>query len=266
MTPLSSREQFSAGALALLFHIVLFVALVFSVSWRQTPNLPAVTELWTSLPAPRSLPPARVEPKPVPPPPKPEPLPEAAKADIAVQQAKKKPEPPKPEPEPVVKPKPKPEPKPEPKKVEPKKVEPDKKQIEREAQKKALDKALAEQMDSELAQETARIDQLRQQRQAAAARDKLIADYQERIRQKIRGYIRLPRNLTGNPEAVFQVFLLPNGEVQQVVLARTSGQPAYDQEVERAILKASPLPMPPDPAAAASFRNGLMLKFRPKEG
>lgn len=253
MTPLSPREQFSAGALALLFHVVLLLALVFSVSWRQTPNLPAVAELWSSLPAPQ----ARVEAKPVPPPPRPEALPEPVKADIAVQQAKKKLEPPKPEPEPIKKPEPKPE---------PKKVEPDKRQIEREAQKKALDKVLAEQMDSELAQEAAQLNQMRQQQLASAGRDKLIADYQDRIRQKIRGYLRLPHNLTGNPEAVFQVFLLPNGEVQRVVLARTSGQPAYDREVERAILKASPLPMPPDPAAAASFRNGLMLKFRPKEG
>lgn len=259
MTPLSPREQLSAGALALLFHVVLFLALVFSVSWRQTPNLPAVAELWASLPEPRAVPPARVEAKLVPPPPKPEAPPEPVKADIAVQQAKKKPEPPKPEPKPE--PAKKPEAKPE-----PKKAEPDKRQIEREAQKKAVDKALTEQADSELAQEAAQLNQMRQQQQTAAARDKLIADYQDRIRQKIRGYLRLPHNLTGNPEAVFQVFLLPDGEVQRVVLARTSGQPAYDQEVERAIIKASPLPMPPDPAAAASFRNGLMLKFRPKEG
>lgn len=258
MTPLSSREQFSAGALALLFHVVLFMALVFSVSWRQLPSLPAQAELWTSLPAPKvqPKPPAQVEP-----PPKPTPEPEPAKADIALQ-PKKKPEPPKPQPkpEPV-----KPEPKPEPKKPEPK-PEPDKKQLEREAQRKALEKALADQADSELAQEAAQLDKLRQQQQSTAGRDKMIADYQERIRQKIRGYIRLPGNLTGNPEAVFQVFLLPNGEVQRVVLTRSSGQPAYDQEVERAILKASPLPMPPDAAVAAGFRSGLVLKFRPKDG
>jgi colicin import membrane protein len=75
--------------------------------------------------------------------------------------------------------------------------------------------------------------------------------------------VRLPHRLTGNPEAVFQVTLLPNGEVVRVTLVKSSGQPAYDSEVERAILKASPLPLPPEKDAAAVFRDGLTLKFRP---
>lgn len=269
MSPLTARQQWSAGALALLFHAAFFLALVFSVSWRQTPSLPVMAELWTSLPAPRPAP--QAEAKPLPPPPKPapakpEPKPEPTKAEIALkakEEAKRR-------------------------EAEQQRIEQEKQRLKLEQEKKlaaerkqkedaarkkaleerkrALDQALAEQTDSELAQEAAQLNQMRQQQQASAARNKLIADYQERIRQKIRGYIRLPRNLTGNPEAVFRVELLPNGEVQRAVLVRQSGQPAYDQEVERAILKASPLPMPPDPAAAASFRSGLTLKFRPQEG
>jgi colicin import membrane protein len=46
---------------------------------------------------------------------------------------------------------------------------------------------------------------------------------------------------------------------------KSSGQPAYDSEVERAILKASPLPLPGEKEAAAVFREGLTLKFRPLE-
>lgn len=255
MTPLSSREQFSAGALALLFHMVLFMALVFSVSWRQLPELPAQVELWASLPAPKPVPkppepPVKIEPKPAP-------EPEPPKADIALQ--KKKPEPKKPEPKPEPK---KPEPKPE-----PKKPEPDKKLLEREAQRKALEKTLAEQADSELAQEAAQLDKMRQQQAASASRNKLIDDYRAKIIQKVRGYLRLPPNITGNPEAIFRVDLLPNGEVIGTpVLVKSSGHALYDREVERAIIKASPLPLPPDRDAAAAFRNGLTLKFRPKEG
>ncbi|MCU0934314.1 MAG: hypothetical protein MUE86_07760 [Thiobacillaceae bacterium] len=33
--------------------------------------------------------------------------------------------------------------------------------------------------------------------------------------------------------------------------------------MERAILKASPLPLPPEREAAQVFREGLILKFRP---
>lgn len=276
MSPLTSRQQWSAGALALLFHAVFFLALVFSVSWRQTPSLPVMAELWTSLPAP----PVQAEPRPLPPPPKP------AEVNPEPSQAKPEPSPVKPEPSKADALKAKEAAKQreaelqrieqEKKRLkleQEKKLEAERKQKEEAARKKAmeerkraLDKALAEQMDSELAQEAAQLNQMRQQQQVSAARNKLIADYQERIRQKIRSYIRLPRNLTGNPEAVFRVELLPNGEVQRAVLVRQSGQPAYDQEVERAILKASPLPMPPDAAAAASFRSGLTLKFRPQEG
>ncbi len=265
MSPLTARQQWSAGALALLFHAVFFLALVFSVSWRQLPEQPVLAELWSSLPMP---PPAPVETKPEPPPPAPaEVKPEPSQADIALkarEEARRR--------------------EAERQRLEQekerlrleqeKKREAERRQKEEaarkqalEARKRALEKALAEQLDSELAQEDARLNQLRQQQQAAAARDKQIAEYQERIRQKIRGYIRLPANLTGNPEAVFRVDLLPNGELKGApVLVRKSGNALYDQAVERAIIAASPLPMPPDPAAAASFRSGLTLKFRPQEG
>jgi colicin import membrane protein len=49
-----------------------------------------------------------------------------------------------------------------------------------------------------------------------------------------------------------------------VKLRRSSGNSAYDDAVQRAILRASPLPLPPDPAMFNMFRE-LNLKIRPKE-
>jgi colicin import membrane protein len=49
-----------------------------------------------------------------------------------------------------------------------------------------------------------------------------------------------------------------------VNLRRTSGNTAYDNAVERAILRAQPLPVPPDPTMFREFRE-LNLKFRPQE-
>jgi colicin import membrane protein len=60
------------------------------------------------------------------------------------------------------------------------------------------------------------------------------------------------------------VVLLPGGEVLGAKTRKASGQSAWDNAVERAILKAQPLPLPPDPAAFKDFRE-LNLKFRPKE-
>ena len=59
--------------------------------------------------------------------------------------------------------------------------------------------------------------------QAAAAQAKLIADYKERIKAKIQRLITLPQNIQGNPEAEFDVVLLPDGNPLQVKLKRTSG-------------------------------------------
>jgi colicin import membrane protein len=47
-------------------------------------------------------------------------------------------------------------------------------------------------------------------------------------------------------------------------LVKSSGVAAYDNAVERAILKAQPLPVPSEPASFARFRN-LHLKFRPND-
>lgn len=92
---------------------------------------------------------------------------------------------------------------------------------------------------------------------AAAKAD---ADYASRIEAKIRGNIVMPPDVPGNPEAVFQVVQLPTGEVIDVQLAKSSGFRPYDEAVERAILKSSPLPKPDRPQ---SFSRSLTLRFRP---
>ena len=79
---------------------------------------------------------------------------------------------------------------------------------------------------------------------------------------KIRSNIVLPPDLAGNPQAEFDVALLPTGEVLSVKLARSSGNRALDDAWERAILKSSPLPRPSKPEI---FVRDLRLKFRPSE-
>lgn len=133
-------------------------------------------------------------------------------------------------------------------------------------QRRQVEQELARQAESELAAEEASLQRQREVLDANASRQaRELSEAQDRIRTRIRSYLRVPPNLAGNPEAMFRVTLLPNGEVLQAVLLRSSGQASYDREVERAILKASPLPLPKDRAAAAAFRDGLVLKFRPRE-
>jgi colicin import membrane protein len=133
------------------------------------------------------------------------------------------------------------------------------KRLAQEKARKDMEAQLAADMASDLAAETRAISQ----QQAAMARMKVVQDYKLRIQAKIKGVMINPPGLTGHPEAVFTVELLPNGEVVRATRTRSSGQAAYDKAVETAILKASPFPLPADKAAAAAFRDGLEIRFRP---
>ncbi|TMH88280.1 MAG: TonB C-terminal domain-containing protein [Betaproteobacteria bacterium] len=202
------------------------------VRWQSHPPETVVVELWEAPPAP-----APVEEAPKPPPPKlePEPVP-VQKPDIAVK---------------APKPKPKPEPKPAPKKD----VDFKKRLNEEVAQEqRAIDEQLREAQRREAA--------ARQQAIAAAARDRALATWVDKIRAKIRGNIRLPGDMSGNPEAIFDVTQLPTGEVISIRLRKSSGYKGYDDAVERAILKSSPLPKPDQ---LNLFERQLELRFRPQD-
>jgi colicin import membrane protein len=230
-----------AIALALAVHVVLAVVLTIGVRWQsRAPDIVQV-ELWQP-------PPPAPQPVVEAPPPKPVPAPAAKpeprieKPDIALK-----------EPKPKAERKPKPEPKPKPAA----KPKPDEAQA-----KRLLAEALQrEQQQLAAAQEQQRIkEQLA--RDAAAARSRALATWTDKIRAKIRGFIVLPPDLKGNPEALFLVTQLPTGEVLQVQLVISSGNTAYDDAVYRAILKSSPLPKPDTPGL---FERELKLTFRPRD-
>ena len=265
----------------ILVHVGLLAFLFFGVQWKRSQPDVVEVELWSSRPtqavqalAPPPPPPqTKPEPQPEPKPvvkPEPKPLPPPPqKPDIAIKEEKKppKPEPKKPEPEPKKPEPPKPEPKkPEPPKPEPKKPEPPRPEAKPEP--KAPD--FSEMLKREAAERSPRPNNSQQLAKAAAAEaeqraaagKKGLQDYAAKIRQKVKGNISLPPNIQGNPEAIFEVNQLPTGEVLEVKLKRSSGNPSLDAAIERAILKSSPLPKPDDPAL---FRRDLEIKYKPFE-
>ena len=275
------REKTISRALAAGMHAAFVLLLVFGVSWQKRLSEPtAVVDLWSSLPpvkedAPLPPPPPpkpiiKEEPKPVPQPaPKPTPKAEVKpvpKADIAVKEKLAK--------ERKLKEQQELEQKKE-RELERRKQEEAKKlkaeqQAEakkKEEEKRKLEKEkLARETDAKrlAAEKQAIADKLAKEQ--AAAQQRIYDEYVRQISNKIKRYIVEPPNLQGNPQVVFEVRLLPGGEVLEpsLRLKSSSGNPAYDQAVERAILKASPLPLPPDPALFSMFRE-LNLRIRPKE-
>jgi colicin import membrane protein len=248
----TSRERVISGAFASTMHLLFIALLVFGVNWQKKVEPQVnVVDLWS--------PPSPAETKAVaPPPPAPEP------------------------PKPVVKPEPKVEPTPPKPVAKPEAAKPDialkeKEKIEKERRvaeekqkaekKREVEAAAAQKSQQAEAQRLAKEQAEAQQAmaaQAAAARKNELDKYRKGISDKIKSRIVRPPNLQGSEESEFDIVVLPDGNVLGVKLKKPSGNPAYDNAVERAISRAQPLPMPPDPALLKDFRE-LNLKFRAQE-
>ena len=229
-----------AAVLAVLVHAILFAFLFFGLRWSAKAPDAVMVELWTQ-PA-VSEPVAKVEPVPEP---KPEPAP------------KPKVETPPPAPKAAV-----------PVKKPDIAIEKDKKPPRKDDPKLQID--TRSRIQEQLARETQALAQERQKVTPAAtprppppaAAPVIDPGYANRIRLKIKGNIVVPADISGNPEAIFDVIQLPTGKVLSATLRKTSGFRAFDDAVERAILKSSTLPRPDNPS---QFQRQLELKFRPQE-
>jgi colicin import membrane protein len=259
--PLPQPEvaKWKSLALAATVHLLLIAALFFGVQWKSQAPTSVEVEVWRAAPAPSPMPVVKPEPAPEPKPePKPTPKPEPrvepkppVKADIVVKEEKKPKELPKKE-EPK---------KPEPKKEEPKREEPDwKKELAREQKQLDQQKTVQDQR-ARAATEASQLNQLKAE-QVSAARNRGMATYAGKVRDKIRGNIVLPQGIQGNPLAEFEVTQLPSGEVLGVKVRKSSGNQTLDAAIERAILKSSPLPKPDQPEL---FERTLKIPYKPFE-
>lgn len=284
-----TKYAWQAGFLALLVHVVLVGALLFSLNWKDAHQVVTISdvELWDALP--NQVPPPK--PKPIPKPtPKPEPVPEPLPEPIV-------------EPEPVTEPEPEPEPEVPEVDIElekKKKEEEKKRQLEEELKKEAAkkealrkkklaekkrkekerlkklkqiqeasfdeevvdesEKALKDLQQAALDEDVAQVDA------AAAARMAGVVDeYRTRIIAKIKGNMIRSVCGDGNPKLVIKLNLLPTGEYgSSPILSKSSGIPACDDAVERAVIASEPLPLPKEQGALAQFRN-LNLNFLPND-
>lgn len=216
----------ASAVLALAVHLGLAAFLVYGIRWQTVVSEAVEVELVRASPAPG----ATVE---LPPEPRPEPRvePEQPPAPVAVK------------PDIALKDKLKPEIKPQP---------------QREDQR--LQKLLMSESERFSRQQDS--DRLERELNRVKAGRAAVA-WADKIRAKIRGNIVRPGNVAGNPEAIYEIQLLPDGSVVgDPRLKKSTGNTLLDQAIERAILKSSPLPRPDDPSA---FQRLLELKFRPMD-
>jgi colicin import membrane protein len=135
-----------------------------------------------------------------------------------------------------------------------------KKQAEFERKRKA-EEAARRKAEAELQARLA-AEQERMAAQRRSAMQRMVDEYVQHIRAKVqRSWIRPPA--TGsNLACTVTVRLIPSGDVVDVGVVRSSGNQVFDQSVKNAVLKASPLPMPPDPEVMEQFRT-ISFEFRP---
>lgn len=269
----SWQEKVISGAFAFGMHLLFLALLVFGVTWQKRVEPQAnIVDLWANLPSPAPpkavpsppKPELKLEVKPPEPPPvKPVAKPEIVKPDIAIKEKAMK------------------------EKAEKEKAEKDRRALEekqKEAKKREAEAKAAQKRQQEKEAEAKAAQKLQQEKEAqaraareqedaqrriaeqqASAQARLRNEYVERIRAKIKRNVNFDiSNIRGNPEAEFDVVLLPGGEVLSARLKRASGNAAYDRAVETAIFRAQPLPLPPDPALFRDFRE-LNLRFRPQD-
>lgn len=240
-TSISARGKHVSAVLAVAVHLLLVVFLFYGVRWQTQRAESVEVELVQTSPlepASAPLPEVRPEPQPAPPPvakveaPSPRP-------DIALKDKLKE--------------KPKLQPVPE---AKPARPDPFRKLLDQELKQTTSERETAESVNAAAKE----LDQ-RKKAQADAARAKDDADYTARIVAKIRSRIPASALPPGNPVAKFNVSQLPSGEVLEVQRTQSSGYPAYDEAIERAIRASSPFPKP----ALGPVERDLILIFCPDE-
>lgn len=283
-------SRVSSLVLALVVHAGLLGFLWAGISWQNTPPVSVEAEVWdmkvqeaAPTPEPQPEPVRPPEPVPVPkvvvPPPPPPPVerPAAPKPpDIALERIKEQKQ-----------------------KLLEKKLAEEKLLKEKEKQKaladeekareladkKAAEKQLADKKAKELADKKAKaaqelaeakkIDKLREaemkrltsQAGGAGSAERSTApntdpNYGAAISRKIKNASSYAgdKNVPGNPRVAFKIEQLPTGEILSIRKTKSSGIPAFDDAVERAINNSSPLPKKKDGTVDRSIDVGFRLK------
>jgi colicin import membrane protein len=254
--------------MALAVHALLVVAIAFGVSWRSSNPAGIEAELWAAVPqiaAPKPVEPEPTpqpvkKPDPPPPPPKAE-TPKQDDAQIAIEKAKREEERKRKEDQLRREEELKRE-----KEEQQRKLAEAEKLKKEQAEKKrreAADAAAAEKRREEQLQRLAALagDGAPNSTGTAAKTAGPSASYAGRIKARILPNIVFSDTLTGNPQATVEVKAGPDGTIIGRRLIKSSGVPAWDDAVLRAIDKTEVLPRDTDGRVPSS----LEISFRPRD-
>ena len=90
----------------------------------------------------------------------------------------------------------------------------------------------------------------------------LLDQYIRMIENRIKRQLESPVVGAAGLDCVVDVVQLPSGDVMSATVASCNGDEAVRRSIERAVMDASPLPKPPNPAL---FERNLNVSFQPEE-
>lgn len=120
-------------------------------------------------------------------------------------------------------------------------------------------KALAEKLRLEAARQ---VELNKQRAENARIAKKASADATALIKRKVTQNWNRPGSAPKNLKCKIRIGLIASGDVMSVVIIESSGNSLFDDSAERAVRKASPLPVPKDPGVFKQFRS-FSLEFAP---
>ncbi|MFH1262694.1 MAG: cell envelope integrity protein TolA [Pseudomonadota bacterium] len=92
----------------------------------------------------------------------------------------------------------------------------------------------------------------------------VFTEYKDRIRQIIiRNWIWIQQRGAMKTEVIFTID--EQGNISNLSVSKSSGDPSFDASALRAVRKSSPLPAPPDEIAQSLIKEGLGLIFDPNQ-
>lgn len=276
------RDRLSRGLmLAIAAHVVLVIALSLGVSWRSSEPAGIEAELWAAVPqaaAPRAVEPEppKVQPQPTPEPPKPTPKvetppPPPVNRDAEIAREKRE------EKEKLERQRQDEERKEAAKREQEKKLA-EQRKAEAEKEKREQERKQAEKEKKAEAERQARIEaqrienlkRIQGQAGATGAPDSTgtaqqsagpSASYAGRIKARIKPNITFYEDVPSNPTAVVEVRAAPDGSILGRRLVKSSGVPAWDDAVLRAIDKTEVLPRDTD----GRVPSPIEIAFRPRD-
>lgn len=128
--------------------------------------------------------------------------------------------------------------------------------------KKEESEARRKQMEEEMQRELAKEEAALSARQSKMIQSE-VGKYTAKIRAKVSNSWLQPTNFKSGSSCVVLVKLIPTGDVIDVKVTRCKGGGIFQRSVESAVRKASPLPVPKDPAVFNEMRE-IEFTFKPE--